>query len=508
MKQKDHLRKVSVIIAKFKIYILEIKDRFNIKNIDFKKINFDKSMFKNINLRKIKIKDIDIKDKGVRKIIAVFMVVVIVGTSYGGYRINEFKTRAFDIYIGKDKIGTMRSKEEALKIMDEIEKDLCDEYRLTVVLDNKLSFEESHSKDSNLSNENDIKENIKSSVGFLVSGYSIQANGETLGFVKSKKEAEYIIDTIKEPYLKRIAKDSKIKDVKLVEDIQMVKTRVKLEDISKQEELIKFIRTGADEIKIHVVEVGESFWTIAKIYDSTVEDLISANPDSDPTRLKPGDEVKLMVPTSKITVATIEEVQYNEKLNYDVKVEEDSSMYANQKKIKVKGEYGESKVVADEVKHNGMLVEKNIITEEIIKEPTTEVVIKGTKPVPKTAATGSFLMPTRGRLSSRYGMRWGTMHRGIDLAASTGTNISAADGGTVTFAGYKGTYGYLVEIDHGNGYKTRYAHCSRILVKKGAKVYKGQVIAKVGNTGRSTGPHLHFEVLKNGVHQNPSNFVR
>lgn len=100
------------------------------------------------------------------------------------------------------------------------------------------------------------------------------------------------------------------------------------------------------------------------------------------------------------------------------------------------------------------------------------------------------------------------MHYGIDIASKTGTPIYAADGGKVVYAGYKGNYGYLVEIDHGNGFKTRYAHCSKILVKVGDKVYKGQHIANVGNTGRSTGPHLHFEVLKNGKNQNPANYVR
>jgi len=117
-------------------------------------------------------------------------------------------------------------------------------------------------------------------------------------------------------------------------------------------------------------------------------------------------------------------------------------------------------------------------------------------------------MPTRGRISSRYGMRNGRMHRGLDIAAPTGTAIKAADGGKVIFTGRKGNFGNLVEIDHGNGYVTRYAHCSSINVKTGEKVYKGQVIAKVGSTGRSTGPHLHFEVLKNGRNQNPSGHVR
>ena len=84
----------------------------------------------------------------------------------------------------------------------------------------------------------------------------------------------------------------------------------------------------------------------------------------------------------------------------------------------------------------------------------------------------------------------------------------AADGGSVTKACYSGSYGNIIIINHGNGLVTRYAHCSKLLVNKGEKVYKGQHIAKVGNTGNSTGPHLHLEVLKNGVHQNPSKYVK
>ncbi|MBQ9926293.1 MAG: M23 family metallopeptidase, partial [Clostridia bacterium] len=83
----------------------------------------------------------------------------------------------------------------------------------------------------------------------------------------------------------------------------------------------------------------------------------------------------------------------------------------------------------------------------------------------------------------------------------------ASDGGRVTYAGWKGNYGYCVFIDHGNGYTTVYAHCSKLLVKVGQSVAKGETIAKVGSTGRSTGPHLHFEIRVNGKHQNPLNYI-
>jgi murein DD-endopeptidase MepM/ murein hydrolase activator NlpD len=100
------------------------------------------------------------------------------------------------------------------------------------------------------------------------------------------------------------------------------------------------------------------------------------------------------------------------------------------------------------------------------------------------------------------------MHEGIDFIAETGTLIHAAAAGVVSFSGYHPTYGNLVEIDHGGGLMTRYAHASKLLVKQGEFVKRGAVIAKVGSTGRATGPHLHFEVRQNGVALNPTPFLR
>ncbi len=121
----------------------------------------------------------------------------------------------------------------------------------------------------------------------------------------------------------------------------------------------------------------------------------------------------------------------------------------------------------------------------------------------------SLLWPMRGgQVSSRYGMRWGRMHQGTDISAPTGTPIMAAGDGKVIFSGWQGAYGQLVVIDHGNGTKTKYGHCSKLLVRVGQHVSQGDVIAKVGSTGRSTGPHLHYEVVNAGKANNPEFFTR
>ncbi|MGB1416329.1 MAG: LysM peptidoglycan-binding domain-containing M23 family metallopeptidase [Synechococcus sp.] len=110
----------------------------------------------------------------------------------------------------------------------------------------------------------------------------------------------------------------------------------------------------------------------------------------------------------------------------------------------------------------------------------------------------SYMWPTKGVFTSGYGWRWGRMHKGIDIANNTGTPIHAARQGVVTYAGWSGAYGYLVEIAHSDGDSTRYAHNSRLLVNKGQVVARGMKISLMGSTGRSTGPHLHFEIRRSG----------
>ena len=145
----------------------------------------------------------------------------------------------------------------------------------------------------------------------------------------------------------------------------------------------------------------------------------------------------------------------------------------------------------------------NIIGEEIeCSNVVDEVEIE-----PSGVGTGVFSKPLEGIFTSGFGQRWGRLHGGIDLASETGTPIMASDDGTVIFTGDCGTYGLLVKIDHKNGYVTYYAHCSEIISSVGDLVEKGDVIALVGNTGNSTGPHCHFEIRYDNVPQNPLEFI-
>jgi murein DD-endopeptidase MepM/ murein hydrolase activator NlpD len=126
----------------------------------------------------------------------------------------------------------------------------------------------------------------------------------------------------------------------------------------------------------------------------------------------------------------------------------------------------------------------------------------------KAVRKPTWVRPSRGALTSGYGPRWGRMHRGIDFGAPYGSPIYAAAAGHVSFAGAEGGYGRLVTIRHAGGITTAYGHMSRIVVRRGQRVSAGQVIAYVGSEGRSTGPHLHFEVRRGGAYLNPVPFLR
>ncbi len=121
--------------------------------------------------------------------------------------------------------------------------------------------------------------------------------------------------------------------------------------------------------------------------------------------------------------------------------------------------------------------------------------------------SGNLVWPANGPLTSPFGMRWGRLHGGIDLGVPTGTPVHAADDGTVAISGWVGGYGNYICINHGGGFSTCYAHNSRNGVSVGQRVSKGQVIAASGNTGNSTGPHIHFETRVNGVQRDPMGYL-
>lgn len=153
------------------------------------------------------------------------------------------------------------------------------------------------------------------------------------------------------------------------------------------------------------------------------------------------------------------------------------------------------------------LMEANGLASDLIRPGQLLVVPGGKGTGVAVDLEGEFTWPVLAPISSPYGPRWGRLHKGIDLAANHGDSIRASRGGTVVFAGELPGYGQTIILEHPDGTRTLYAHCSRLLVREGERVVQGQDIALVGSTGQSTGPHLHFEIIVDGEPVDPFLFL-
>ncbi len=219
------------------------------------------------------------------------------------------------------------------------------------------------------------------------------------------------------------------------------------------------------------------------------------------------EEAKKVIDTLKVQTVVTESSSY--RTSYSTTVIKDSSKTAGYYKTTKYGVAGITKYTDSVTYINGVEQVRIRLSSEIVRKSSNEVVVVGTKPLDLGGAKFSWPLG-RGcdyTITSKMGDNRG--HKGFDIAATQGTPICASLGGVVVEAstGDNGGYGYKVVIDHGNGIKTVYAHCSKLLVRAGQRVTTGEVIAKVGNTGRSSGPHLHFEIRVNGNYVDPGPYI-
>lgn len=270
------------------------------------------------------------------------------------------------------------------------------------------------------------------------------------------------------------------------------------------DDAFKLLTEGGKREAVYIAEKTESLESIAKRYGMTLDEIKSLNPNWEDPVTK-GSKLKVLEKAPLIEM-TLEEVVVNvEDVPFQTVTKEDDTMIKTQRQVERAGVPGQRETSVRIQSQNGKTISSIVEGSRMSREAVDEIVCVGTK---QSLATGKFINPTVGRFTSPFGPRWGRFHYGIDIANSVGTDIKAADGGIVTRAGSAGSYGNLIIIDHQNGTSTRYAHLSRIDVKVGQAVEQGQSIAKMGNTGRSTGSHLHFEVRVGGVAQNPLNYVK
>ena len=432
------------------------------------------------------------------------LVVSVAGVMLQRHREYEESLVAYEVKMEGETLGILREQQQLDEVLDELRQEMRHLYGMDAYIPDEREWLEVRATDEEITGREGIKQAIKEQLGIQVMATAVTVEGEPLVILPSRRKAEELLDTLMEPYLDPIVS---YLEIGFAETVELKEVPVSVADVWDMEQGLQYLQTGTTETRTHVVEPGESSWLIASRLDMTVEEIEAANPGIRADRLSIGQELNLVVPVPYLNVETVEYAELAEAIPFDTEEVPSGNLYAGDRRITVQGQEGFHEIKAHIVRHNGREVDRDVLEENRISEPTTRVVAVGTKPRPATMATGSFINPTTGRLTSPFGMRAGRRHTGIDVAASTGTSVRAADAGRVSFAGTRGAYGRLVIIDHENGYQTYYAHLNTISVSAGTRVHKDQTLGTMGSTGRSTGPHLHFEVRKNGTPVNPLSFV-
>ena len=292
--------------------------------------------------------------------------------------------------------------------------------------------------------------------------------------------------------------------------------------IAENDEAMKQMLFYGDEPQTYVVKAGDTVSEIAEAHGIDMATLMVANPSLlQTTVLQEGQELQVSELSGDLKLTFSRQVLSKEEVTFTTERKETNDVKQGETQIQQEGQMGVAQVTTKYTYNGGEIVDREQLNVTIEQEPVARVVLIGTGTASAPTATsgggtsnsaasnsGGFIWPCKGTVSSEFGPRWGRNHNGIDIANVTGTPIWASASGTVTQAGDAGDgYGRCVVIDHGNGLRTRYAHNSSVLVSVGQKVTQGQQIAKLGNTGNSTGPHCHFEVLVNGSAKNPRNYL-
>ncbi len=332
---------------------------------------------------------------------------------------------------------------------------------------------------------------------------ALSANGTT-GQVEGLAEASVEESTIAEEAAAAVPASSLASS--FVQDVSLVETILEPGKVESSEAIKQRILAGKVVPETYTVQSGDCMSMLASRFQMPIETLRANNPEVRGDLIRVGQQLRITVQQPMLTVKTTEVRTEQHKVPSGVKYEKDPELKAGVIQIVSQGKPGLKKVMIQSVKLNGKLAEESLLHEEVLEEAVQTVVRQGTKVIPGVG-TGKFSMPVlRGEVTSQFGLRWGKSHKGTDFVSKE-RSIMASDHGKVIFAGWKSGYGNCIIIDHQNGYETLYGHLSKISVKEGESVTKGEKIGIMGSTGNSTGVHLHFEIMKNGIQHNPMKFL-
>ena len=443
--------------------------------------------------------------KGMLMVFAIAMMVVM-----GAAGVLNYCT-AYEYSYNGQKLGLVKEKDDVLQITDLVQGALTEEKNMKIVIDAKddITFHRKLALDeSQIDNSEQVLKRLTYMGDLKVKATGIYVDGKKIGAVQDRKTAEKALKDVADKYTKE-GDNIEVESVRFLEKVDIKTANTDLEDLHSEEEMVDLLCTSGEKETVHKVVAGDTLHSIAKKYDVWEDQLLADNKGINSKKLELGSNIIVKQQAPVLTYEVVEKITYDKVIEHKVEEQKSADIYEGMTETQQAGSDGLSEITARVTLQNGKKVEEEDLVTTVKEEPVTEVVLVGTKERPPTVGSGKYIWPLKDSFTqtSGFGSRWGRQHKGIDLAVSVGTTVYAADGGTVVEAQYSGSYGNVVMIDHQNGQETRYAHNSKLLVKKGDKVYQGQPIAKSGNTGRSTGPHVHFEIRFNGEPRNPLNYL-
>lgn len=480
--------------------------------------------------------------KGLSTSLTIFLVVVSGLSIFLGLQdYNSVPEEVYQVTLNGEIIGLIKSKDDLDKHIDQEQTELKEKYSTKVYAPNGLEVKKIYVYNPKISKIEDIYEYIKDKEPFTVKGYQVT--------VSKGKDKELTINVLdKEMFTNAVDKVIKAfidynEYQKYIDDNQTeIKTTGKIiegislkEDIKIQEKLIstdelifidenelnKYMLFGTTEDqKKYTVQRGDTIATISENFKLNPAEFLVANPEYTDVdnMLSKDEEVVIGLINPQIQIVEYQHVVYDQIKDYQTETQYDYSKPLGYTETIQEGIPGKERITQKREVINGEVTKVVPVSTEVLEPATNKIVVKGQRIFINSGIvgdTGEWAWPTNSGyyISSAYGYRWGRLHAGIDITGTGhGSPIYAANDGVVTRVAYDWQLGYYVEINHNNGIYTIYEHLSKQYVSVGQTVYRGQLIAAMGNTGDSHGAHLHIGFWSGPAHRsqsyNPCNFLK
>lgn len=385
---------------------------------------------------------------------------------------SERKEKAYTIKIGQFTV-TVDSKEEAIAILEEAKApyDTYGEFSIELIQDTSKELAGYTVRLTRRTNLSEDEEPAMAGVANLVFAQEEEHNAELLNLSFAQK-------------------------------VEIVETCVTEDQIMAYEDAIAAVTKEQEKNKVYEVVAGDCLSIIAEKTETSIERIVQLNQLSgENATIHAGDELIVTVPEPELSVVMEIQTTYEEDYTKIEYIDNDS-WYTTREEVRQEGTVGRHRVTDRVTYENGLETGRTQIAEEILTESSPKIIERGTITPP------TYIKPiSNGRFTSGFKKRWGRMHKGVDWACPIGTAVKASCAGTVVQSGWSNGYGYCVTLRHADGRQTRYGHLKKTLVSVGQTVSQGEKIGLSGNTGRSTGPHLHFEILINGSQVDPLKYL-